>query len=64
MNVEHWADDSSDLAESVAYHLSENSAPSSRYISKAQKTIKQQVALAGYRLASLLNSTFDAGAVP
>lgn len=54
-----WAEESNALARSVAYALPENSKPSAEYVRKAQETARRRVALAGYRLANLLNSIFS-----
>ena len=54
-----WATESRQLAEDVAYTLPENTRPTIKYKTMAQKTATQQAALAGYRLAILLNQIFD-----
>jgi S1/P1 nuclease len=56
-DFEGWAKESSDLAESVAYHgLMPNGVPSKAYKAKAIKTVDKRVAWGGYRLAALLNA--------
>jgi hypothetical protein len=58
LNPESWAKDSNELAVSAAYNLPENSKPSSSYKTKAKKVVRNQVALAGYRLAAVLNDIY------
>lgn len=56
-DFEGWAKESSDLAQSVAYHgVLPNGRPSTLYKQKALKTVHKRVAWGGYRLAELLNS--------
>lgn len=59
-----WADESHALARTVAYALPANSQPSPDYERKAQETSRRQLALAGYRLANLLNSIFPEAKSP
>jgi len=49
-----WAQDGYELAKSVVYDLPEGSEPTKEYTARAQKLVKERVALAGYRLAFLL----------
>lgn len=56
-----WAKESYGLAKTVAYDLPEKSAPSPLYIANGQKVAEQQVVLAGYRLARVVNGLFDPG---
>lgn len=52
-----WANESFELAKTVAYDGIENgSKPNAQYRSKATKVARQRVAWGGYRLAALLNS--------
>jgi hypothetical protein len=51
-----WADEGLNLSQTFLYTTPENEYPSNRYIEKSQEISKQRVALAGYRLAKLLNS--------
>jgi hypothetical protein len=53
-----WARESNDLARAVTYALPENSQPTAAYEAKAQATARRRIALAGYRLANLLNSIY------
>ncbi len=50
-----WAKESFALGKSFAYQLPENSRPSKHYIKQGQEIALKQIALAGYRLANLLN---------
>lgn len=50
---EKWARESYQLAKTFAYQVDES--PSLDYINKGQVIVKQRLALAGYRLAALLN---------
>lgn len=53
-----WARESFALAKNFAYNIPENSVPSLAYNAQGQKIVAQQIALAGYRLANLLNTLF------
>jgi hypothetical protein len=55
-NVYQWALQSHQLAKTIAYSIEEHQKPSEAYRKKVQDTVQSQVALAGYRLAELLNS--------
>jgi hypothetical protein len=55
-----WVEEGSALAQSVVYTTSEGMAPSEDYKKKTQDTAFRQVALAGYRMAELLNSIYAA----
>ncbi|HVF66155.1 MAG TPA: S1/P1 nuclease [Pyrinomonadaceae bacterium] len=58
-----WAAESYALAVSVTYkNITEGSAPSPSYTEEAQKLSRKRLALAGYRLAGLLNKLFVAEA--
>lgn len=54
-----WAVESYKIAISDAYAIEEGSFPSEEYTQKAQKICQERVALAGYRLANILNHLFD-----
>lgn len=58
-----WADESHQLARTVAYALPENSKPSNEYTAKAQATAQRRITLAGYRLAQVLNSIYPDAAL-
>ena len=54
-----WVMESSKLAREVAYaNIKEGEAPSKAYTDEAQKLSRKRLALAGYRLAGLLNMLF------
>lgn len=55
MNPEHWAQESFEYSKSVVYNLQEGSTPSDEYVKKAQEVSGKRIAIAGYRLARLLN---------
>lgn len=50
-----WALESFDLARKLAYNMTEKTEPSADYLRKGQIVCKKRLALAGYRLADLLN---------
>lgn len=52
---QHWTQQSFQIAKDFVYNLPENSKPSAEYQQQGQKIAEQQIALAGYRLANLLN---------
>ncbi len=56
LNVQHWVEASFTLARDKVYALQENSYPSSQYIKMTREISEQQMVLAGYRLANLLNT--------
>ena len=58
LDPQKWAQESNELARTVVYALAENSTPSPAYEAKAQTVARRRIALAGYRLANLLNSIF------
>jgi len=55
MNPDDWAKESFELSKTVVYNLQEGSTPSDDYVKKAQDVCGRRIALAGYRLAKLLN---------
>lgn len=55
----NWAFASFIIAKNVAYPIQPNTKPNVQYIDVAQKQVAEQVALAGYRLARLLNGIFN-----
>lgn len=59
VNAKYWAEQSFKIARNFAYDLPENSKPSAQYNKKGRSIVKQQIALAGYRLAHLLNKLFS-----
>jgi hypothetical protein len=58
LDPQKWAAESNELARTVVYALPENSTPTTAYEAKAQTVARRRIALAGYRLANLLNSIF------
>lgn len=58
LDPQKWAEESNQLARDVAYALPENSQPTPAYQAKAQDVARRRIALAGYRLANLLNSIY------
>jgi hypothetical protein len=60
-----WIEESNTIARQFAYAKArEGEAPSAAYTTEAQKISGQRIALAGYRLAHLLNSLFVEKATP
>jgi len=58
-DFEYWAQESHALAKSTAYaEIKPHDTPSAAYVSNAQRVVRGRVALAGYRLAALLNEIF------
>ncbi|WP_133127243.1 S1/P1 nuclease [Legionella nagasakiensis] len=51
----HWAEESHKLAVKYAYTIKNNEIPTVQYQRNAQKIVKQRLALAGCRLAAVLN---------
>ena len=50
-----WRKESSDAAKATAYNLPEGTKPTQQYVDAARDVVRKRVALAGYRLAGLLN---------
>lgn len=50
-----WSQEGFNIAKTVAYQTPEHKTPSNAYIVNGEKVIQQEIALAGYRLANLLN---------
>jgi hypothetical protein len=50
-----WAQESLEVAKTLAYQLKEGSAPSAGYLYAGREASAKRIALAGYRLADLLN---------
>ncbi|OGT43214.1 MAG: hypothetical protein A3F13_06205 [Gammaproteobacteria bacterium RIFCSPHIGHO2_12_FULL_40_19] len=53
-----WAKDSHHIANTVVYQIQPNTKPSQTYIQNGQTIVREQVVLAGYRLADVLNRIF------
>lgn len=54
-----WAEESLEVAKGYAYGISPQEVPSKEYVYQSQEQIKKRLALAGYRLANVLNDLFD-----
>ncbi|RYG43845.1 hypothetical protein EON79_16195, partial [bacterium] len=52
-----WTLESFEVAKRFVYKTPEGGVPSEKYFTEGQRIVAQQVALAGYRLAELLNRT-------
>ncbi len=59
MSPYEWTHDCFLLAKKHAYKIKAYGTPSSAYVKMGQKIVKQQIALSGYRLASMLNQAFS-----
>jgi hypothetical protein len=54
-----WVVESNTLARQVVYkNITENTAPSKEYTDAARQLVRKRLALAGYRMASVLNAVF------
>ena len=61
LDVNHWTQESYDLAVTIAYQgIEPSSHPSEEYFNKSNAVACRQLTLAGYRLAFLLNEIFEA----
>src|SRR5918911_2515010 len=58
LNPDKWAQESHLLAPTFVYNLPENSTPTDEYNAKARAIARQRIALAGYRLAQVVNGIF------
>lgn len=56
LNPADWTQESYNLAKSFVYSTPENATPNAAYVNHGQQIAEQQMALAGYRLANLLNN--------
>lgn len=54
-NPYDWAKYGFNTAKNFAYSTPEHKTPSDQYIAKGQKIVMRQTAIAGYRLAKILN---------
>jgi hypothetical protein len=57
-DVSVWVSESFNSAKNVAYNLVENSTPSSAYKTTGKSLVNKRLALAGYRLADVLNTLY------
>jgi hypothetical protein len=55
LNPEHWAKEGYNMAAKSVYSTPEGQVPTTSYTESEKKIVQQQLALAGYRLANLLN---------
>ena len=59
LNPADWSHEGWELAHTTVYEgVTPGKAPSPEYVARAQKTMNEEAALAGYRLASIVNSIF------
>jgi hypothetical protein len=56
LNPDNWAQEGFENAKKYVYSTPENQAPSTAYMTIGKQVAEQQAALAGYRLANLLNA--------
>lgn len=56
---EQWAKESFDLAKTAAYTTPKNDVPTTQYMTNGAQIASEQAALAGYRLANVLNQIFE-----
>lgn len=56
LDPSHWASEGSQNAKNYVYNTPENQAPSTSYLTTGKQVAEKQAALAGYRLANLLNT--------
>lgn len=54
-----WSQDSFNIAKDFAYTLAENQTPSDDYISQGKQIVNKQLAIAGYRIATLAHYIMD-----
>lgn len=55
LNFDHWTEEGLQLCKKQVYALTPGTVPTPEYQAACQKTAKERIALAGYRLANLLN---------
>lgn len=55
LNPEHWMSESIGYAKSFVYNLPEGSEPSNAYLTQGRAICEERLAVAGYRLAQVLN---------
>lgn len=58
LNPQDWTNESYTLAKNTVYQTPQNGVLSADYLKQGRQIAEQQVTLAGYRLANLLNSIF------
>lgn len=57
-NPQDWANESFQIAKDFAYQTPQGKKPSAAYQAKGQQYVEQRIALAGYRLANMLNTIY------
>lgn len=62
LEIDTWGDEGFYLATTLVYQTPENQVPTSDYLTKAKMSAEQQLALAGYRLAHLINDLLGSDA--
>lgn len=62
LDPNHWAKESYFYAKTQVYKTPKGQRPSAHYIKQSREIVKQQIALAGYRLAGVLNFIFTSAA--
>lgn len=58
-DVSHWMTECFELAKTTAYDISANDLPSQQYRDRTAEVVARQLALAGYRLAYIINHLFE-----
>jgi hypothetical protein len=58
LDVKHWSYESYQLAKNIAYEIKYDAPVTTAYLAQVQQVSEQQTALAGYRLANVLNNIF------
>ena len=58
LDANRWSQEGFKIAKETAYKTTDGGTPSLDYVSKGQKICRERVALAGYRLANILNKAF------
>jgi hypothetical protein len=60
LSPQHWTKEGVSYAKNLVYQTERNQIPSEEYQLKGKQLVQQQIALAGYRLAHLLNKILSA----
>ncbi len=55
LNIDHWVNEGLQTTLSLVYSTPENQLPSDDYVESGRRITQQKIALAGYRLAAVLN---------
>lgn len=59
LDAETWSQEGKDLSRDFVYKTKRSHKPSQLYLAEGKNIVQQQIALAGYRLANLLNKIMD-----